>query len=471
MIAREPTRALIDQGREEVPTERASPQLARTVLATALGHRVELAEVFLKEGRSFRCEFGPLAISSLEQREESGIAIRIWKDGGREGFVHSDAPRAERIESLVALARAAAGHHPGGPLPRLPRGPIVGTVEARHRARAVDAIGENELLAAGRALAGAFSAQALGATRLIRGWVEWGETESLVMNSLGREAASGARSLNVGLVVGPSGAGSSTAALASTLLYRVRLDSMDAFTSPRLAEEASWRVAASFGGEPVSARTVPVALEPRAAASWIRWLLPRFGRGHTLAKGAAAESSPAPRAGLDLTDDPGFEAETMGTILYDGEGREVMRREILKDGLLVGRFASSADPEAPDEEIGPMRRDSFRDPPSPGPMRLVLAPGKDPRDTLLARLAKGLLVTSLVPYSAPGSNALVAEVRGVWIEDGMARRPVARTLLMMPSVDSLSRVIERGSDLESDDGGPTIAAPTLVIDGIDLIPM
>jgi len=110
----------------------------------------------------------------------------------------------------------------------------------------------------------------------------------------------------------------------------------------------------------------------------------------------------------------------------------------MSDGTAVGCFVDSRDTEAREEELGPMRRDSFRDIPSPGPMRLVLAPGERGRDDLLAGFGRGLFVTSLVPHSGPGSVAFVAEVRGVWIEKGLTRRPASRTLLVVPTAEGLA---------------------------------
>ena len=105
-------------------------------------------------------------------------------------------------------------------------------------------------------------------------------------------------------------------------------------------------------------------------------------------------------------------------------------------------------------------------------MRLVLspgAPGARGRDGILAGLDHALFVTSLVPHSGPGSGAFVAEVCGVWIERGRARRPVSRTLLVAPADSCLERIVERGSDLEFDSAHAAIGTPTIVLEGMTLI--
>ena len=55
------------------------------------------------------------------------------------------------------------------------------------------------------------------------------------------------------------------------------------------------------------------------------------------------------------------------------------------------------------------------------------------------------------------------------MENGRPARPVSRTLLLMPGVASLGRVAELASDFEIDESGPAIGAPTLILEGADLV--
>src|SRR5439155_219517 len=64
----------------------------------------------------------------------------------------------------------------------------------------------------------------------------------------------------------------------AALRYTVEGRSLDEFDPDHLAAEASWRAAASIGGEPIAARSAVVALEPRAAAAFLRSLVPLFVR-------------------------------------------------------------------------------------------------------------------------------------------------------------------------------------------------
>ena len=78
-------------------------------------------------------------------------------------------------------------------------------------------------------------------------------------------------------------------------------------------------------------------------------------------------------------------------------------------------------------------------------------------------------MTSLVPLSRPGSGVFVAAVRGVWVERGRARRPIARTLLLLPV--GAARVVAVAKDIEVDLSGTGAGAPSLAFEGADLVPM
>jgi len=82
-----------------------------------------------------------------------------------------------------------------------------------------------------------------------------------------------------------------------------------------------------------------------------------------------------------------------------------------------------------------------------------------------------LFVTSLVPRSVPGSEALIAEVRGIWIENGRAVHAVAVTRLRMPALASLGKVAAVGSDVELDPLEPPIQTPSVLFEDVELAPI
>jgi predicted Zn-dependent protease len=102
-------------------------------------------------------------------------------------------------------------------------------------------------------------------------------------------------------------------------------------------------------------------------------------------------------------------------------------------------------------------------------MSLCASSGVKTREQLLAQLDRGLFVTDFGPLSAPGAATLVAEVKGIWIEKGRAHHPVAGSLLVMPGLAGLERIVEMGCDPEVDEDGPPVIAPSLVLEGANLV--
>jgi predicted Zn-dependent protease len=437
-----------------------------------------------------RCAFGALGVKAIETRRETGAALRVWDERGGEGLVHIDAPASRDPRDLIRLALGAARAHAGGALPRLPGPADAGEGQGGIPApRAADPQGEpgpegssderdvpGETLSGGpleealrgmsHRMIGGFSAAGREAVHLRSGWIEAGWTRTRIVNSLGLDRAGFRRVVSAGVVAGasianerPGPGGPPPVRYSAT---RERLEEIDAST---LVEEASWRAASSRGGTPVSGTQVPVVLEPRAAAAWIRSLLPHFAARPP----AGVEDPPfAAAEGIDLIDDPTRLAGVRAPFI-DGEGRIVRARHVVRDGVLRSGFIDSRDQDAPVEALGPMRRESFRDPPAPGPTVLCLLPGARERNDLLGGLGRGLFVTSLRTHSSPGSETFAAWVWGIWVENGRPVRPVSRTLLLVPGQGSLGRIAERASDFEIDDAGPEIGASSLIVEGAALV--
>jgi PmbA protein len=463
------------------------PDRSRRCLENSMAADWPLAEIFVKTGRAERCEFGPLGSRAQRAHHETGIAIRVWDREGREGRVHADAPSIRRDEELIERAREAARSAAPGPFPRLPDGPGNGLGAAAGEAGAAPATVEErpsrplaaeQLLDLANQLIGAFSASGREAVTLVHGWVEAGSAAHLVLNGLGREVSWSTGIVSVCLQVGGATPGPAAPHL---LRYTAHAERLDAVDPALIVHEAAWRAAASLGGSPAEASGVRVVLEPHGAAAWLRTLAPLVVRepGSAKGEGSGPGDEPDPAIapvgpldlgkGVEIVDDAVSSALPPPAAAWDGEGRALARRALVRDGVRAGWIADSRDPGAPEAELGPMRRDSYRDRPEPGPARLVMVPGASSREDLLRDLDRGLFVTSLVPLSRPGSGVFVAAVRGVWVERGRARRSIAKTLLLLPV--EAARVAAVARDIEIDLSGTGIGAPSIALEGADLVPM
>jgi hypothetical protein len=160
-----------------------------------------------------------------------------------------------------------------------------------------------------------------------------------------------------------------------------------------------------------------------------------------------------------------------GSDRIDGEGRHVGDRTYVREGQFADCIIDSRDPAVPIDRLGPMRRDSFRDRPTPGALGLTI-PAEEGRTGPLSRdLARGVLVTSLTPRLAPGGEIYLAEVRGQWIERGAPVRAIPPTLMKIDRCGGLGRVEARGADAAPGPPGLPAIAPSLLFEMAEFVPL
>lgn len=424
-----------------------------------------LAEVFVRVARSWRCEIpSSHATHSTQQHEESGVALRVWDRSGREGFVHADAVSNRDIGELERSARWQLTETSPrlGLIPRLPSGSENERDVRLHEDGSRHDRDIDESLTRGTSwiheVVEAFSAFRSSTLAAREIWIERGAGRTWIVNSLGRD-------VTFPFAVGS--AGIHLSAQLSTMRYAIPLGDEDAEPRAFVAGAVRQTTAiADASAAPVPVRESPVLLSPRASAQWLQWVFPRFIRSDSEQGRSGKPPDLSVRPGFHIVDEPDD-----ARILYDGEGRSVGRRTYLHDGQMAGAIIDSRDPSrtgAGLEPIGPMRRDSFRDRPYPGPMALRIPPdGSNPR-SLIESVSEGLFVTGITPRVAPGSETFLAEVRGLWIEQGKPKYLVPPTLIEIEGCGGLGRVMARGGDPEPGPPGLLTVAPSLLFESAKL---
>lgn len=422
------------------------------------------AEVFVRVAHSWRCEVSAAAGLSTQHRLESGVALRVWDRSGREGFVHADSISSQDAGELLGHARwqlSESSLLEPGLIPRLPDGSdgdrIPATAEdARLLEHDIDEPLQEWIQWVREADA---SCSVLRDARLdVRDiWIERGAGHTWLVNS---------RGCDVGFPFGLGSAGLHAGAGLSTMRYARVLGDRDP-SPPDLAASAA-REAAPYAFDcavPVPLETAPVLMAPRASAGWLRWIAAQFTRPPSGARQGVRRPDLLRRPGFHIVDESPDERSR-----YDGEGRAIGRRQYLRDGQLADEVVDSRDPSSLAGELGPMRRDSFRDRPYPGPLSLLIPSDEKEAAPLIESISKGLLVTALSPRVAPGADTFVAEVRGHWIEKGKPGHPILPTLIEVDGCGGLERVMARGRDSEPGPPGLPTLTPSLLIDFAKLVP-
>lgn len=357
--------------------------LGDTIVRRALARGADGAEAFLVRGVSTSVDIEGERIDYPMRSIAQGISVRVVK-GGRLGFAYCTRP--ERLDG--AMERALEISRLGKVLPfRFPeRRPLprpAGTFDERIAALAPgDGIrASSELMASARGRHP--SLQVTG------GGVEFGHSESAVVNSGGVAVSERGTAFSASVVV--------------TLKGRTTATGFDGGTSRRLdldcralGEAAARLCLASRDPVPIDSGTRSVVFTPEAAADLLGpILLPAIdgesaGRGESIYSGRLGEGIMDP--GLTMVDD-GLLEGGLGTSMSDDEGVPSRRNVVVGAGVLRGHLHdlyTAAEFGAAPTSNG--ARGSYRVPPSASVRNLVLEGDLRDRRRLIGEIDDGILV-------------------------------------------------------------------------------
>lgn len=434
-----------------------------------------LAEVLLKSSWSARRETGDGAAVRAYAREEHGMAVRLWLKDGRPGFAHGNGPSAA-TELIVRSALAAARAARPGPIPELPR-PANQSIEGRgssalsapssmDRTDASSKQPEGSALTAERSidhrvLVGR-AEEAISAIEAAMGrvdrrglvrfpWAEEAITRTHIVNSAGLDAHRNDAIAAAGAIAASPHEAREIAPIAASWFGAANED-LHGLPPEWLVREALRSARVACGDATLHLDATVAILDVAAAAAWVRWHAPLFGRGVDRGVGAhrATIGSGRSTGGLTIHDDP-------PPLTHDGVGRLATRRLLVDAGQVVRHDETHV-------ASVPARRDSYRDLPTLGPLELRVASGRRSLGAILDTIGEGVLVVSLAPLTAPGSGILAARIRGAFLRRGAPPRPLAPALLTLPGPSSFDRACEAGTEARRDASDLPVTTPAILLD-------
>jgi PmbA protein len=247
--------------------------------------------------------------------------------------------------------------------------------------------------------------------------------------------------------------------------FETRSHGADLPEPEEIGHRAGERAVARAGAAKPPTGPFPVLFDERVASSLIGHLVQAIN-GTAIARGASwlkdALGEQVLPAGIDLIEDP-TRPRVSGSRPFDAEGLPVAPRAVVRDGVLMGWTLDLATGrQLGMASTGNAARGTSA-PPSPAAGNLALTLGPDSREELIARMGRGLVVTSLMGASINSTTGDYSRgASGFWVENGAIARPVnectiagnLRTMLasIVPANDArlhLSRVV-----------------PSLLVDGL-----
>ena len=230
----------------------------------------------------------------------------------------------------------------------------------------------------------------------------------------------------------------------------------------RLAAE---RTLARAGSRKPPTGAFPILYDQRVAASLIGHLLAAVN-GSAVARGASwlrkDLGQPVLPDGFDLTDDP-RRLRYPSSRPFDAEGLPTRARAIVQGGVLQGWTLDLATARKLGMESTASAARGMSSAPSPTNSNVVLTPGSATRDDLIARMDRGLVVTSMLGASINATTGDYSRgAAGFWVENGRIAWPVNECTIA-GNLREMLMTIEAADDALPWRG---IEAPSLLVRGM-----
>jgi len=429
------------------------------LIARAQRAGADAADALVVESRSVSVAQRLRQPEHLQRAETWDLGLRVFV--GRRSAIVSGTDRDPRtvaamVERAVAMARAApedefAGLAEPGQIAReLPALDICDPSEPN-----IEALIERARAAEEAALAVAGVSNSDGAE------AGWGSSRVALAASNGFAGGYERSGHSVSAV---ALAGSGTAMErdydASSTVYGADLRSPE-----EIGRTAGERAVARLGARQPSTAPVPVVFDRRISAGLLGHLVGAIN-GAAIARGTSfLKNSLGKRilpAGVNVVDDP-LRPRGLASKPVDGEGLATRRHLFVEDGVLTSWVLDLHSARRLGLESTGNAARGTSSPPSPSTSNLWLEPGAVTPEALIADIAQGFLVTSLMGM---GVSLVTGDysrgAAGFWIENGQVAYPVSEATIA-GTLQEMFLNMAAADDLEF---RGSVNAPTIRIDGM-----
>jgi PmbA protein len=238
-----------------------------------------------------------------------------------------------------------------------------------------------------------------------------------------------------------------------------------------IGREAAERSVQLLGAEKPASRGCPVVLDPTVAASFVGFIggvlcADAVQRGRSPFAGRLGEEIASPA--LALTDD-GLDPAGMASAPVDAEGLPRGRTPLITDGRLASYLHDSYTARREggrQESTASAARSGYRTAPSVATSNLVIAPGSQSLDELLAEAGDGVYVTDVAGLHSgvnPVSGQFSVGASGVLIEGGALGTPATEFTIAADLVAMLKGVTATGAEARWVPFGGSVKSPPVLI--------
>ena len=239
-------------------------------------------------------------------------------------------------------------------------------------------------------------------------------------------------------------------------------------------DDAVLRATRLLGAQKVPSGRCTVVFDPRVVSTLLAVIASALS-GEAVVKGrsffAGRVGEPVAAAAVTLVDDP-TDPRAFAASSHDGEGLASRRNTLIADGVLqMFVYDTVAARRAGTVSTGSAVRGGFAGTPSAGCRALVLFPGDQGPDEILAAVGEGLYVQSITGVHSgvnPVSGDFSVGAEGLRIVGGALDQPVREVTVASTLQRMLQSVVAIGSDLRWLPGvaaGQTLAIADMALSG------
>jgi PmbA protein len=422
----------------------------------------EQAEAYALETRRTEVEARGGAVDSLTSAASRGVGVRVIADG-RLGYAWAADPDPGEARDLVGAAREAAAFVSPDEANGLPEARPVEDIAALFRPGVLEVPPEQKVT-----LALDLERAAIGANPEVRRVeeVHYGDAVSRV--ALANTAGLSVEYRRTDCWCAVSALAERKGETQSGFAFRVAREP-DELDWEAAAAEAAERAARLLGSTKPGTERLPVVLDPWAAASLLGVLASGLSaeevqKGRSLLAGLVGEHVASEV--LTVADD-GRLPEGPASAPFDDEGVPTGRTALIDRGVLQGYLHNTVTARRDGAaSTGNASRPSYRGAPGVAPTNLLVEPGTDTDEALLARAGRAVYVQDVTGVHS-GANPVTGELSlgatGLRVEGGALGEPLREMTVAGSLPEVLRAVAAVGSDVKFFPGGGAVGTPTILV--------
>ena len=403
---------------------------------------------------------GALEEAERSESREAGLRVLI---GRRQACVASSDLRDEALRELAERAVAIVREAPEDPYCGLAEpGQIVRDVEVASLEMVdADPAPTPEELEAWATAAEEAALSVAGVAQVPQASASWGESRVTLAATNGFSGGYVRTDIGIGVsAIAGQGLGRERDHAAESRRRRADLPAPG-----WIGERAGRRAAERLGPRRPPGGAVPVLFDERVAGSLIGHLL-SAANGASVARGSSwlmgRMGAPVLPEGFDVVEDPLIPRGALSRP-FDAEGIAARARPVVQGGRLARWILDLASARKLGLETTGNARRGTGAPPAPGTTNIRVTQGAHGRDELVARMGRGLVVTSMIGASVnPTTGAYSRGAAGFWVEGGAIAYPV-NEITIAGSLPDMLRTIVPANDA---DPNRAVSVPSLLVEGL-----